>query len=212
VRPDTGTLGVHFGVYPILAKIGVYLRVSTRDQKHDAQRAEIGRWLVGHGYANQAVTWFEDTESGAKIDRPGFNALQAAIFAGRIRTVVIWKLDRVARSQREGINVLSDWCDKGVRVVSVTQQIDLAGTVGKLVAGVLFGIAEIELEHSKERQAAGIAEAKKRGVYRGRQVGTVKANPARARSLKAQGLTGAEIMAALGIRSRATLAKYLLSD
>jgi DNA invertase Pin-like site-specific DNA recombinase len=49
-----------------------------------------------------------------------------------------------------------------VRVVSVTQQIDLSGTVGHLVAGVLFAIAEIELQNTKERQAAGIAAAKKR--------------------------------------------------
>ena len=51
---------------------------------------------------------------------------------------------------RDGINVLSAWCSKGVQVVSVTQQIDLSGTVGHLIASVLFGIAEIErafLEH-----------------------------------------------------------------
>jgi DNA invertase Pin-like site-specific DNA recombinase len=55
----------------------------------------------------------------------------------------VWKLDRIARSMREGINTLSRWCELGVRVVSVTQQIDLSGTVGHLVAGVLFAIAEI---------------------------------------------------------------------
>lgn len=191
--------------------IGVYIRVSTRDQKHDAQRQEIERWLSGHGHDPEGVVWFADKESGAKIDRSGFNALQAAVFEGRVRTIVIWKLDRIARSMREGINTLSDWCDKGVRVVSITQQIDLSGTVGKLVAGVLFGIAQIELEHTRERQAAGIAAAKSRGVYKGRKAGTVKADPERARTLKRQGLKDAEIMSALGIRSRATLAKYLAS-
>jgi DNA invertase Pin-like site-specific DNA recombinase len=43
---------------------------------------------------------------------------------------VTYKLDRMCRSLRDGINVLSDWCDKGLRVVSVTQQIDFNGTVG----------------------------------------------------------------------------------
>jgi hypothetical protein len=42
----------------------------------------------------------------------------------------VWKLDRIARSMREGINILSRWCELGVRVVSITQQIDLSGTVG----------------------------------------------------------------------------------
>ncbi len=49
-----------------------------------------------------------------------------------------------SRSMLNGINILSKWCEWGVRVVSVTQQIDLSGTVGHLVAGVLFAIAEIE--------------------------------------------------------------------
>lgn len=55
------------------------------------------------------------------------------------------------------------------------------GTVGRLVASVLFGLAEIEQEYRRERQAAGIAVAKRRGVYRGRAKGTTKAKPARAR-------------------------------
>lgn len=57
---------------------------------------------------------------------------------------------------KEGINVPSSLCKAGVRGVSVTQQIDLSGTAGHLVAGVLLGIAEIELGNIKERQAAGI--------------------------------------------------------
>jgi DNA invertase Pin-like site-specific DNA recombinase len=82
--------------------------------------------------------------------------LQAAIFAGQIDTVVVWKLDRLARSLKEGVNVLADWCQRGVRVIAITQQIDLSGPVGNLIASLLFGIAEIELQQSKERQAIGM--------------------------------------------------------
>ncbi len=84
---------------------------------------------------------------------------------------------------RDGINTICQWCESGVRVVSVTQQIDLSGTVGNLVAGVLFAIAEIELQHSKERQAAGIAVAKSKVTYKGRKKGTTKVKPERAREL-----------------------------
>ena len=116
------------------------------------------------------VQWFEDQETGAILQRPGLLALKEAIFAGTVKTVVVWKLDRLARSMREGINTLTAWCESGVRVVSVTQQIDLSGTVGHLVAGVLFAIAEIELQHTRERQAAGITAAKgKRRVQRTRK-------------------------------------------
>ncbi len=43
-------------------------------------------------------------------------------------------LDRLSRRQRDGINLLADWCERGVRVVAVTQQIDLSGSVGRMVA------------------------------------------------------------------------------
>ncbi len=92
------------------------------------------------------------------------------LFAGKIQAVVVWKLDRLARNLKEGVNVLADWCNRGVRVVAITQQIDLSGPVGNLIASILFGIAEIELQHSKERQAIGITLAKKRGTYKGREV------------------------------------------
>lgn len=188
--------------------IAVYTRVSTQGQKSDSQRAEISAWLDAQGHSSDAVNWFEDKESGSTLKRPALDQLQAAIFSGQVKTVVIWKLDRLARSQQEGINTLCDWCDRGVRVVSVTQQIDLSGTVGRVVAGVLFGIAEIEKQHIRERQAAGIAEAKKRGVYQGRKSGTTKGNPARARELHEQGFKLAEIASALGVTTR-TVRNYM---
>ena len=132
-----------------------YCRVSSLGQKNDSQRAEIKRWLRGNDIKAASVEWFEDKESGTSLDRPAFNRMQEAIFAGELKTVVVWKLDRISRRQFEGLSVLADWCDRGVRVVSVTQMIDLRGAVGRMVASVLFGVAEIELEYRRERQAAG---------------------------------------------------------
>ncbi len=112
------------------------------------------------------------------------------------------------RRQRDGVDLLADWCERGVRVVAVTQQIDLSGAVGRMVASVLFGLAEIESEYRRERQAAGIAVAKERGVYRGRQRGTTRALPCRAQELRSRGLTVPEIATALGV-SRRTAFRYL---
>jgi DNA invertase Pin-like site-specific DNA recombinase len=164
--------------------------------------------LTAHGHALDAVQWFEDKETGATPHRSGLIRLQEAIFAGTVKTVVVWKLDRLARSMQEGINILSGWCESGVRVVSITQQIDLAGTVGHLVAGVLFAIAEIELQHVKERQTAGIALAKRRGVYKGRKPGATKAKPQRARELRDKGMTLPEIAQVLHVDKR-TVSRYL---
>lgn len=155
-----------------------------------------------------AVHWFEDQESATTLQRPAFEAMQAGIFDGTIKTVVIWKLDRLSRRLRDGINLLADWCERGVRVVAVTQQIDLSGTIGRMIASVMFGLAEIELEYRRERQAAGIAVAKKKGVYKGRHIGTLKAQPTRAQELQANGLTIAEIANAMNV-SRRTVFRYL---
>ncbi len=113
----------------------------------------------------------------------------------------------MSRRQRDGVNLLADWCERGVRVVVVTQQIDLSGSVGRLVASVLFGLAEIEQECRRERQAAGIKVAKRKGVYRGRLKGTTKAKPARAQALRARGLSVAEIANALRVGPR-TVFRY----
>jgi DNA invertase Pin-like site-specific DNA recombinase len=141
--------------------IACYCRVSTRHQKNDSQHAEIERWLHRNGIDPSAVRWFEDKESGTSTQRLAFDQMQKTIFEGVVKTVVVWKLDRISRRQRDGINLLADWCERGVRVVSVTQQIDLSGVVGRMVASVMFGLAEIELEYRRERQAAGIQVAKK---------------------------------------------------
>lgn len=188
--------------------IACYCRVSSRHQRPDSQKAEIQRWLRQHRIHTHRVVWFEDTETGRSLKRPAFERLQSRIFTGEVELVVVWKLDRLSRRQREGINLLAEWCERGVRLVVVTQQIELSGTVGRLVASVLFGLAEMEQEWRQERQAAGIAVAKRKGSYRGRKSGTTKANPARARALRSRSLSTTEIANALKISPR-TVFRYL---
>jgi len=184
-----------------------YIRVSSpKGQKTDSQRAELEAWRKRQRL--KAVRWFEDRDSATNLQRKAFQQLQTAIFNGEIETVVVWKLDRLARSLKEGVNILADWCKRDVRVIAMTQQIDLSGTVGHLIASLLFGIAEMELKHAKERQAIGIALARTRGVYKGRQAGTTKATPIRAQALRRQGLTVPEIANALNVSPR-TVFNYL---
>jgi DNA invertase Pin-like site-specific DNA recombinase len=193
--------------------VAAYVRVSTTGQNEAGQRQEIEQWLEGNGTPPGGVRWYVDKESGDTMARPAFERLQADVFAGTVGTVVVWRLDRLSRKLRDGINTLCDWCDRGLRVVSVTQQIDFNGTVGKIIAAVLLGVAEMEQEARRERQRAGIEAAKARGVYRGhgRKPGTTKASPKRAKELRAKGLTQQEIATALGV-SRGTVARYLAAE
>jgi DNA invertase Pin-like site-specific DNA recombinase len=95
-----------------------------------------------------------------------------------------------------------------LRVVVVTQQLDFNGAVGRMIAALLLGLAEIENEFRRERQAAGIEQAKKKGKYKGRANGTLKGNPVRVRELRGKGLSGPEIATALGISLR-TVFRYM---
>lgn len=185
-----------------------YVRVSTVGQNESGQKAEIRAWLKGNGIDPKSVRWYLDKASGDNLSRPGFEKLQRAIFAGKVGTVVVWRLDRLSRTIRDGLAVLCDWCDRKLRVVSVTQGIDFNGTLGKMLASVLFGVAEMEQESRRERQAAGIAAAKERGVYSGRRPGTLKASPTEALRLRNQGLTHDQIARSLGI-SVSSVTRYL---
>jgi DNA invertase Pin-like site-specific DNA recombinase len=188
--------------------IAAYCRVSSRHQKADSQVSEIGKWLAAHGHDEGQVQWYVDKESGKTLRRPKFEQLQKDIFAGQVGMVVIWKLDRLSRRLRDGVNVLADWCERGLKIVVVTQQIELNGAVGRMIAALLLGLAEIELEYRAERQAAGIEVAKKRGIYKGRKKGTTKGEPGRAKELRAKGLTTAEIAQAMGTSKR-SVQRYL---
>lgn len=182
-----------------------YLRVSTTEQTEASQRREIERWLAGHGL--EAV-WYCDKATGDNLARPDFEQLQADVFSGSIKTVVVWKLDRLSRSLKDGIAVLCDWCERGVRVVSVTQQIDFSGAVGKMMGALLLGVAEMEQETRRERQRAGIAAARERGVYKGRKPGSLKGSPQRAAALHSKGYDEADIAKLLGVSTR-TVQRYL---
>jgi DNA invertase Pin-like site-specific DNA recombinase len=60
-------------------------------------------------------------ESSTTLQRPAFDQLEQAVFAGTIKTVVVWKLDRLSRRLCGGVNLLVDRCQRGVCMVVVTQ-------------------------------------------------------------------------------------------
>jgi DNA invertase Pin-like site-specific DNA recombinase len=190
--------------------VAVYVRVSTASQNEAGQKQEIMKWLAGNGINTKSVLWYVDKESGETLKRPEFEQLQKDIFNGAIKTVVVYKLDRLSRSLKDGVETLCNWCQKGVRVVSTSQQIDFTGAMGNLVAAVLFAVAQFETETRRDRQAAGIAVAKEKGFYRGRALGAVKAgvNPYRAVELRQKGLANDEIAQAMNVSIR-TVIRYL---
>lgn len=184
-------------------RIAAYVRVSTLDQHPENQERELRAWLKAHGHDPRQVDWYEDAGiSGETTDRPGLQELRDSIFQGDVDTVITWKLDRLSRKLRDGIEILADWTDRGVRVVATTQNLDFSGAVGKLLASVFLCLGEIESEHRRERQRAGINRAKAEGRYRGRAKGTIVGDPALVRELRAKGLSWSQCAAAAGVSTR----------
>jgi DNA invertase Pin-like site-specific DNA recombinase len=109
----------------------------------------------------------------------------------------------------DGILTLTDWLESDIRFVSATQGFDFRGSLGKIIAALLFGIAELlEQETRRERQRVGIDAAKERGAYQGRRPGTTKGQSARARELRERGFKVAGISTAMGVSTR-TVRRYL---
>jgi len=147
----------------------IYVRVSTLDQEKGikSQEKALADYAKGHGI--DGIVWYRDRLSGATTKRPAFERLQRDIFNGKVKTVICWKLDRLSRSLRDGINVLCDWIDKDIRVVAVSQQLDFSGAVGQMVAGILFAVAQMERENIRENTKRGLLAAKAKGVKLGKR-------------------------------------------
>jgi len=186
-----------------MSSIAVYLR-SRRGLgawTAEARDRALSRWPQCH----QGPLFIDhySGKPGSVAEQSALRELQAGVFAGEFKTIVLYRLDRLARSIRDGINVLTDWLGAGVRVVVVTMQIDLSGALGQTVAALLLGLAQMEREAIRERQAAGIAAARARGkTWGGRKQGSFKVDPARVAELTAKGLTPTEIANALRCSER----------
>ena len=143
-------------------QIAVYVRVSTTGQDVRSQEPDLRAWVKAQGRSAR-VAWYRDTFSGRTFDRPGMGKLEADIKAGRLGTLVVWRLDRLGRTAGETIVFLDRLHDAGVRFVSIRDGVDTSSASGRLLRTILAGFAEYEREVISERIKAGVQRAKKEG-------------------------------------------------
>jgi site-specific DNA recombinase len=105
--------------------------------------------------------------SGATIDRPALQQLLADIAAGRIDTVVVYKIDRLTRSLADFAKIVEILDAKGASFVSVTQQFNTTTSMGRLTLNVLLSFAQFEREVIGERIRDKIAASKRKGMWMG---------------------------------------------
>jgi DNA invertase Pin-like site-specific DNA recombinase len=151
----TGTLGSVTGLL-----IG-YARVSTEAQDLTAQRDG----LLGLGVPSDRV-YVDHGLTGANRERPGLREAQAACRAGD--TLVVTKLDRLARSLPDARDIVAELTDRGVRLSIGGSVHDPADPVGRLLFNVLAMVAEFEGDLIRARTREGMAVARARGRLRGK--------------------------------------------
>ena len=179
--------------------IAAYVRVSSRDQNCALQEDAINQWAEAQGVE---IKWFKDSWTGTTMERPGWTKLEKALRRGQIDTLIIWKIDRLGRTAL-GLHALFEELNaRRVKLISLTDGFDLSTTLGRMVAGILASIAQWETEVRSERQLAGIAAAKARGVVFGVR-SHKNPRPALAadkvKRLRAEGLSMNEIAKELGV-------------
>jgi len=168
-----------------------YARVSTRDQSPalqlDALR-EAGCERV-----------FMEKASGAQRDRPELTAALDYIRAGD--TLVVWKLDRLARSVRQLVETAADLQAREIGLKVLTQQIDTTTAGGRLVFHVFAAMAEFERELTLERTHAGLVAAKALGRRGGRKPAMGAAEIKRAKAMLADPIiTVEEVARQIGVQ------------
>lgn len=181
-----------------MALVG-YARVSTQDQNADLQEDALSK--AG------CEKVFTDKASGAQADRPQLEAALSYLREGDV--LVVWRLDRLGRSLKHLITVVSDLEDRGVGFRSLSESIDTTTSAGKLIFHVFAALAEFERDLIRERTKSGLEAARARGRKGGRKpsLSPKKIEVAR-RMYKDGDSTVAEIAKVLGV-SRATIYRHL---
>jgi DNA invertase Pin-like site-specific DNA recombinase len=124
-----------------------YARVSTTDQQPGLQVDALER--AG------CYRVFTETASGARADRPVLAQVLDQLRPGD--TLIVWKLDRLGRSLRHLVDVVTGLADRGVGFRSLQESIDTTTPGGKLVFHVFAALAEFERDLIRERTTAGLA-------------------------------------------------------
>lgn len=175
-----------------------YARVSTGHQTLDAQTDA----LLAAGVDSERI--YTDKLSGTKgrSARPGLAAMLAYVRPGDV--IVVVGIDRLGRDAAEVMTTIKQLRDKDIALRSLREGIDTTNATGRMIAGVLASLAELELELGRERRAASKAARKERGQSIGRPKALDPEKAALARRMRDSGEPVPTIAATLGV-SRATI-------
>src|SRR3984893_3433022 len=130
-------------------RAAIYVRVPTVEQDTDLQEHELQEYCESRGWS--FVVYRDKGQSGAKKDRPALTTLMNDPRRRKIDVVVVWALDRLARSLKQLLSIAEQCSLLGVDLVSLKQNVDTTLPAGRLTFQVLGAVAEFEREMLRER-------------------------------------------------------------
>lgn len=153
-------------------RVALYARVSTTDQRCEAQLAEIRQYAVARGWPI-AAEYVDDGMSGANDQRPELLRLLSDARKRPFDIVLVHKLDRWGRSLRHCLNSIEELRALGIRWIALTQNLDTdeSNPTSQLLLHIMAAFAEFERGLIHERVLVGIRAAQSRGTRSGRPIG-----------------------------------------
>ncbi len=191
-----------------MRRVAIYCRVSTLEQRPEIQRDALRSYAQSRGL-EIVGEYVDHGVSGARDRRPALDSMLADARRRRFDAVACVKLDRLARSVRHLTTLASELEALGIDLVVLDQAIDTSTPAGRLLFNVLGSIAEFERDLARERTAAGMRAAKRRGMHVGRPRAAVD-RVALVRGIRS-GASVSQLARALGI-SRATARKRVADE
>jgi DNA invertase Pin-like site-specific DNA recombinase len=186
-------------------RVTIYARVSTKDQHPENQINQLKVFANNRKW--NIVNIYEEKASGTKNNRPKFQRLLDDVQKRKTDAVLVWKLDRFARSTRELLNRLDEFRSLGVEFISYTENIDTTTPAGKGLFSMVAVFAEFENDIRSERIKAGMQRAKENGKHIGRPT-INNLVITKIKEFKKQGIADIDIIRKTKV-SRNTLKKYI---
>lgn len=178
-------------------RVAIYARVSTlHGQDPEMQLRELREycaarsWSVSGEYVDSGV-------SGGRESRPQLDTLMGEARRRAVDVVLVWKLDRFARSLKHLINALAEFEALGVSFVSLKDNLDLTTPSGRLMFGIIACMAEFERSLIQERVRAGLRNARAKGKILGRP--RVAVDVERVKALRASGASWSAVCRETGL-------------
>ncbi len=151
-----------------IVKVAIYCRVSTQEQDTENQRIRLTEYADQKGWEYDVFTEIQSTRKTRPVKAELITKLRDNKYDG----VLIFKLDRWARSSTELILEVKEIIEKGIKFISVTDNLDFSTASGKLHFQILSAFAEFERELIRERTIEGIRRARLKGKTPGRPKGS----------------------------------------